>query len=713
MPSRSVRGLRGAIRGLVPGTVRGTLALTLLAVLVPTLLGLAGIYYGRFTGQRAETLRDNLELARSVTATFDAYIQDIVHQELAIGEAFAGPDGLPTDKASQLLDTNAREYQSIRFFAWVSPQGQILESSDPKAVGQQVGDRNYFQQVVHGREWAVSDLFSGRISLEPTFVVARGNRDTFGNLRGVVVASVDPQRLGSVLTVQRGGQAAIMIVDRQGYLVYRYPEADLPWDQRDLLPKQTILSDALAGGDAAGSFASAVGGQLRLGAFAPIRTINWAAGASNSEDEVMSPLLRDFARDFLIFMILTVTGFAVALAVGRNITRPLDAIRARSLALASGRQVTQFEAGGPRELRDLAAAFNQMAVEIKLREESLAKLAAIVESSEDAIIGETRDGFITSWNRAAEGLYGYSAEETIGRSISFLYPTGQSGELSVILEKIGRGEPIEHYDTVRMRKDGTIVSVSVSVSPIWDAAGGVVGAATIARDITDRKRADQFREEYVSLISHDLRAPLTIAQGQGQMLQRSTEPGSSQRRSADAIVAAAKRMNVMIQDMVDSARMEAGQLRIEPRPVNVEPFIREMLERVAAGAVDVGRIRTEIETGLPPAAADPERLERILTNLLTNALKYSEPGTEVLLKVGRSGDQILTSVADKSAGIGKEDLPHLFERFYRARGARKAEGAGLGLYITRMLVEAHGGQIGVESDPGSGSTFHFSLPIAE
>ena len=226
------------------------------------------------------------------------------------------------------------------------------------------------------------------------------------------------------------------------------------------------------------------------------------------------------------------------------------------------------------------------------------------------------------------------------------------------------------------------------------------------------KRAEQFREEYISLISHDLRAPLAIIQGHTQVLKRALEKAGidgTERRSADAVITGVQRMNAMIQDLVDSARLEAGRLRLEKRPIGLRSFVLDLLER-ARGVLEVQRIKVEIPPDVPEVQADPDRLERILTNLLTNALKYSPPDTEVLIQARTVDHDVMTSVTDRGLGIAPEDLPHIFERFYRVRGPRRPEGIGLGLYITRMLVEAHAGRIWVESEVGKGTIFYFTLP---
>ncbi|MHB1413843.1 MAG: sensor histidine kinase [Chloroflexota bacterium] len=233
---------------------------------------------------------------------------------------------------------------------------------------------------------------------------------------------------------------------------------------------------------------------------------------------------------------------------------------------------------------------------------------------------------------------------------------------------------------------------------------------SLQAEVVERKRAEQFKEQYISLVSHDLRAPLTVVLGQAQMLRRVKDKPDAVLRTGEAIQASGQRMNAMIQDLIDSARLEAGQMQLDKTPVDVLAFAEDLRERMAT-ALDGDRIAIDIpEEVLPPVLADPNRLERIFANLLSNALKYSQD--MVTVKMAVSGDELVVSVIDRGSGIAQADLAHLFDRFYRASGTRKVEGLGLGLYITKMLVEAHGGRLWVESELGKGSTFAFTLPLA-
>ncbi len=228
----------------------------------------------------------------------------------------------------------------------------------------------------------------------------------------------------------------------------------------------------------------------------------------------------------------------------------------------------------------------------------------------------------------------------------------------------------------------------------------------------DFHRLQQQRDALVHSVSHDLRNPLTAILGQGQLLERALAqkaPGDRTTRSAEAIVASARRLNLMIQELVDATRLEAGQLRMARQPVELGTLVAGLLGR-SEETLAVDRVDTGIAPGLPPVDADPNRLEQILVSLLSNALSFSPPETKVLLKAAKSRGAVAISVIDKGPGIAPEELPELFERYPRVPVARRGE--GLKLYIARMLVEAHGGRMWAESEPGKGTSIHLTLPVA-
>jgi len=233
----------------------------------------------------------------------------------------------------------------------------------------------------------------------------------------------------------------------------------------------------------------------------------------------------------------------------------------------------------------------------------------------------------------------------------------------------------------------------------------------LQHEISERKRAEQLREESISLISHDLRSPLSSVIGATAFLARTLgEKGMrTEARYAESALKSAKRMNLMIQELVDSAWLESGHVEMRKEEIDLPSMVAEIAERVGTPE-DRARIGVEAPVAMPPVPADPERIERVIVNLLTNALKYSPAASPVVLRVAQRGGDALLAVTDRGVGIPAEDIPHLFHRYYRARTAGKRE--GLGLYITRLIVEAHGGKVWVESEVGRGSTLGFTLPLA-
>ncbi len=276
-------------------------------------------------------------------------------------------------------------------------------------------------------------------------------------------------------------------------------------------------------------------------------------------------------------------------------------------------------------------------------------------------------------------------------------------------------EEVRNLVVLTRTGDGGEMIALWNASPIHDAEGRVIGAVAVGRDITEQRRLEEQRDDLIRALSHDLRTPLTAVLGRAQLLSRAMEAAGMEARLRDnavAIIEAAKRMNSMIQDLSDTSRLESGQIRLDRQPVYLASFVPDLVAR-SAGALDESRIRVDIPAGVPPVMADPRQLERILTNLLTNALKYSPSESPVLVTAQEGEDQVEVSVIDRGLGISPEDRSHLFQRYFRAREARKTDGLGLGLFITKGLVEAHGGQVRLESEPGKGSTFTFGIPRAE
>jgi len=374
-----------------------------------------------------------------------------------------------------------------------------------------------------------------------------------------------------------------------------------------------------------------------------------------------------------------------------------------------------------RELSEAIQAFRQEIAERARAQMERERLLAEVQrraAELDATISAISDGLIITDASADIVRMNEAALRILGIEAGFA--PGPAEERSSLL---GEGSPVDralHGELVlglrlRIRRpDGQHRDLLVNAGPIREGEGHIRGAVMTFADITPIMELQEQREDLLRAVSHDLRSPLAGVYGQAQLLERrltSGAPTDKLRESIKWILRGAQRMNTLIGDLVDSARSEHGELRLSCRPIDLESALHEYL-RERSATMDTDRIRVEIVDPVPPVLADRDRLERILDNLLSNALKYSEPGTPITVSIRRRGAEVVTSIADRGRGIAPEELSHLFQRCFRTPTAERREGLGLGLYITRLLVEAHGGRIWAESQLGVGSTFSFTLPVA-
>ncbi len=358
--------------------------------------------------------------------------------------------------------------------------------------------------------------------------------------------------------------------------------------------------------------------------------------------------------------------------------------------------------------RDVTEA--RRAIEARLR------LAAIVESSDDAIIGQDLDGKITSWNRGAQRLYGYTAAEVVGRPLTVLVPPDHRDELPGILEQVRRGEYIEHFETVRLRKDGQRVDVSLTISPIRGAEGKILGASKIARDITARKEEDRRKNEFLALLAHELRNPLAPLRNGLQVLRLAEGDRQAAEQARTLMERQLEHLVRLVDDLLDVSRISRGKLRLRKERLRLADVVAHALE--VCGAL-VKEHNHDVTVTLPEEPvhvdADKTRLAQALCNLLSNAVKYSDPGSRIWLTVRRQGDEAVLSVKDTGIGIPPAMLPRVFDLFTQVdRTLEKSQGGlGIGLTIVKRLVEMHGGSVEAHSAGyGKGSEFVIRLPVA-
>ena len=373
----------------------------------------------------------------------------------------------------------------------------------------------------------------------------------------------------------------------------------------------------------------------------------------------------------------------------------------------------------------------------KQAEVTSSRLAAIVESSDDAIVSKDLTGTILSWNSAAERMFGYPAAEAVGRHITLIIPAERHHEEDTVLARIRSGQSVDHFETVRVHKDGRTVEVSLTVSPIRGAGGEIVGASKIARDISIRKRIDRERleflareqaaraaaeaanrakDDFLTTLSHELRTPLNAVYGWAAMLRTGQVDETTATRAIDSIMRNANAQVQLIDDMLDVSRIASGKLRLELQRVELGAVIDAAADAVRPAALAKG-VRLDVlrEPNTVPITGDPNRLQQVVWNLLSNAVKFTPREGHVQARLRRADSHLEIVVTDTGGGITADFLPYVFERFRQGDGSstRVHGGLGLGLTLVKHLVELHGGAVSAESPGlGQGATFTVKLPVS-
>ena len=388
------------------------------------------------------------------------------------------------------------------------------------------------------------------------------------------------------------------------------------------------------------------------------------------------------------------------------------------LLAKDGREVPIDDSGAPIRGEDggiagVVLVFRDV-TEARRAVEARLHLASIVESSDDAIIGKSLEGTILSWNKGAERLYGYTADEILGQPLSLLVPPDHADELPQIMEKLVRGERIDHLETQRVRKDGTRVDVSLTISPIRNSEGKIVGASKIARDITAKKEEDRRKNEFLALLAHELRNPLA-ALGNSLQVMRLAE---SDRQKVDHVRTLMERqlqhLVRLVDDLLDISRISRGKLQLRRERVPLAAVISSALETCEPLAAEHGQELIVSVTDEPLfVEVDRTRMAQAICNLISNAAKYSDRGSRIWLTVEHEDDQAVVRVRDTGIGIPPHMLNRVFDMFTQVDQSleKSRSGLGVGLTIVKRLIEMHGGSVEARSEGhGKGSEFIIRLP---
>jgi len=602
------------------------------------------------------------------------------------------------EEAILILANVPRDFPQIERAFLTDLKGTLTapEPVHPEARGQNFADHDWYRGVSENSLPYISDVHKGYSEPQLNVITAAVPIKTNdGKMVAILVLEVNLKSLvTSSENDDRSGQGDVLVVDRRGKLV-AYPGLNPQGRIRDIsaIPAVRKALQGLTGVETSENPGDA-GEQLY--AYYPVAGYGWGV-------------------------------------VVRQPIRIAYEWRDRSLAVS-------FITYGLILLLNCSLAYLILGILIRVKqsEESHARLAAIVESSDDAIFSQSSEGKILTWNKGAVKVYGYAETEVVGQNFRLLVPADQTAGTDRLLESIRQGDSVERYETVWQRKDGSLIDLSLTLSPIKNSSGKIIGASAIGRDITHLKRlrnelqeknraleeqyqivqdANRLKSEFLANMSHELRTPLNAIIGFSQMMHdgKVGAVSADHKEYLGDILASGRRLLELINDVLDVARLESGKMEFHPEAVQLSQLIEQVRVLLNKGAVSK---RLSIETAVAPQVdnllIDPAKFKQVLYNYLSNAIKFTPAGGRIAIRVyATENDHFRLEVQDSGIGIPPERFGELFTEFKQLEGGlnKRHQGTGLGLALTKKIVEAQNGRVGVENGAGQGCVFYAILPM--
>jgi PAS domain S-box-containing protein len=598
--------------------------------------------------------------------------------------------------ANDILRSVPRDFPFIDRFFLADLDGTLMADFPTVAEvrGMNFAERDWYRGV--SRDWKpyISEVY--RRAAKPQYNVVAAAlpiKSDDGKLAAILILQLKLESLLEwIKDVDAGAHGAFLIVDRGGKLAAR-PPID-PQDKIRDFSRHSAVRKAIQGQQGVETLPNSRG-EDELFAYHPVAGYGWAVALQQPAHAAYASRDHSLRLSFITYGLIILLSCALAYLILSVLIRAKEAEEARS------------------------------------------QMAAIVEFSDDAILSKTLDGTIATWNKGATTIYGYDAAEVVGRSVNLLIPKEKSGDLDDILARVQRGETVNHYETTRLKKNSDTIEVSLTVSPIKNAAGKIVGASTIARDITRRKRlereiqektqlmkeqyrlvqeANRLKSEFLANMSHELRTPLNAIIGFAQLMHDGkVGPVSTDHKEyLGDILNSGRRLLELINDVLDLARIESGKMEFCPESVKLSSLVEQACLILKSPTTNK---RLKIETELSPEVEDlfidPAKLKQVLYNYLSNAIKFTPDGGVISIRaLSEDNDRLRLEVRDTGLGIARDRIGELFLEFKQLEAglSKKHQGTGLGLALTKKIVEAQGGQVGVLSTVGEGSSFYAILP---
>ncbi len=629
--------------------IRKRIVVLLLLLFVPLLLLESFTYYKWFQERKKVEMQANLEIARTVAKTFDAFIQDVLHTQLAIGMAATASPAPSAASLLHMLREAERVNPALRSFAWAGPDGVNLVTTNPRIANRKIAIEDQFLRILSGEEWRVTDIYPSPYTGEQVFMVLRGIRDQKGAFLGMVTAIVVADKLDRLLAVQRSKGAGISLVDSRGIHVYRSPTARFTAVRWDWLKSYPVIADALRGKEVVATVVSGLSGTRRLIAFAPVPSIGWVAAASLAETVMIGAIIGTLLPQAILILLVAIAAFGAAIAFSRPISASIVKLRNYALALGRGEVRDLTMATGPGELKDLADAFNDMAGKVRLREEELREARDDLERRVEERTEELRKAYEKLKEEAEERQH---MEEQLRQSHK--------------LEAVGTLAGGIAHDFNNM-------------------LAVVLGNAELALD--DLEDNDEARHYIDQIVKASKRARDLVRQI--LTFSRKSEHGK------DPLI-----LTALIKETYELLRASL------PSTIHMELDVRAGFDTIMGDPSQIQQVLMNLATNA--AYAMEERggtLSIGLSNSTFTRLDRMpgpdmEPGTYVQLCVGDTG-----------TGISGDVQKRMFEPFFTTK--KPGEGTGMGLAVVYGIVKNHKGVISVESKADVGSTFTIFLPCAE
>ncbi len=472
-------------------SIQGRLYLLLLCVIIPVMIIQGGNILSGFTSRKENVCLANLEMSRAVAGTFNEFVKDVLRHETAIGINFTIAQPLSATEMNRILELNEAEHPGVRYFHWLSPEGRVIASSFDSVVCVDLSDRDYVQSIIAGKEWTISCLVPARVTGKPIFTISRAVTGKEGNLLGIVMAVIYPEKLEDIFSFGLTNDEAITIFDNNGMAVYRLPEMTLSFDDRKFLEKLPVIGEALEGKEVTGIFPGLDTGEDRLVALSPISSIGWAASVSRSKTVVMAPVINQLLHEVGWFLLIIVAVFMGAVSLSKGISGSIRRLLDHASALGSGELKGPVEESGPVELKTLASAFNTMAEEVRAREKALKtsqeRLLSVFEAMPANVYLQAPDYSIRFANRSALEAFGCALEGK--RCHEILRGRTVPCEDCAVLRTFSTQTPQQYEWTSSSGKCD-----SIHIHPFKDVDGSPL-VLKLCLDITERKRAQEALRE--------------------------------------------------------------------------------------------------------------------------------------------------------------------------------------------------------------------------